>query len=88
VNKEVVNKEVKKERITTLARERTFLANDRTLLAFWRTALTCVVTALIILKFFNSYSYLIATVLILFGASLVWYGIKQYHYYKKRIIEI
>ncbi len=79
---------MKKERITTLARERTFLANERTLMAFWRTALTCLVTALIILKFFNSYSYMVATAFILIGVILAVYGTKKYFYCKKKIMDI
>ena len=81
-----MKKNPKKERITTLARERTFLANERTLMAFWRTALTCLVTALIILKFFNSYSYLGAAVFILLGVILAVYGTKRYFSCRKKIL--
>ncbi len=69
-----------------LAQDRTHLANERTLLAYWRTALAFLVLGAFLIKFLPSmYSIITATISIIFGIGLFFYGVIRFLSYKEKI---
>lgn len=67
-----------KNKVEEYAKKTTLLAQERTMLAYWRTALTMIALGLLVAKFFNSASFIIAGLLVAVGCILFFYGTKKY----------
>jgi len=68
------------------AKARTHLANERTLSSYIRTALAFLVLGAFLLKFVpTSYSFILALIAILVGATLLILGFVRFYKYKRKI---
>ncbi len=72
-----------------LARDRTHLANERTLLAYLRTSLTFFALGAFLIKFVPTKFYIVLGLTsIILGVVFIFYGLKRFFDYKKRIDNI